>query len=732
MKAGTREAQLLNESYKKLSQAVSRLPSHVRQEARFQILEATASRFGGFNLESFRRAFVTDALPLDNLDEVARSLVASIERSGIRPALAVSALAREALDASDQRRSGAYHTDFRLAAHLADSVAGTLKKDAKVIDPACGAGILLAALSLAKCGADRAFAAKWLAHSVYASDLSENALRGTLISLACLTDDVSALKTMRKKWKVQDSLLAGAGAWKKSVPQGFDAVVGNPPWEKIKLTRHEFLRSTGVERHYGADYAHFDDRSYSAEKAGADNYGAELAEKYEALAGEPDLYVAFTELALNLAADQGEIGLLVPAGLIRSQSTASLRKLLLARSNRVEIEVLENRARFFEIDTRFKFLMVRATRRAGDERVQPIQLSHARGTDLGVEQTGTVRIGRSALSKLRTDLSIPEVRSPEEWSLFEKLSKGGVDWSDPKSSWHPEFVREVDMTRDRPAFSAKRSGDMVPVIEGRMVHQHRFGAKSYLGGTGRSADWSINDLGSSEVQPQFWISPTRVSQKVRGRSQVLRAGFCDITGQTNERSCLAAAIPAGVICGNKVPTVTFPNDPNEDRIWLWIGLANSLTFDWMVRRIITTTINYFHLLSLPLPPLSPDTLPGRQIVEHAKTLAALDRSGSTAHWKLAESRAKIEQLVLNAYGIGMPELDLILEDFPLVDRAQPPLPGETKSSVTRDCIASLLKDGNKKSARRLAAAKRIGAIPFVPAQVTNAGGAISGGEVEYG
>lgn len=65
---------------------------------------------------------------------------------------------------------------------------------------------------------------------------------------------------------------------------------------------------------------------------------------------------------------------------------------------------------------------------------------------------------------------------------------------------------------------------------------------------------------------------------------------------------LAALIPAGVVCGNKVPTVCFPDDPTEDRLFLWLAIVNSIPFDWLLRRVLTTTINDFVLLSIALPP----------------------------------------------------------------------------------------------------------------------------------
>src|SRR5579871_4686396 len=83
--------------------------------------------------------------------------------------------------------------------------------------------------------------------------------------------------------------------------------------------------------------------------------------------------------------------------------------------------------------------------------------------------------------------------------------------------------------------------------------------------------------GTSRLAPQFWYPSARLNEATRERTRRFRAGFCDITGQTNERSMLAALVPPGVICGNKVPTITFEGDEADiSRLHLWLAMANSL------------------------------------------------------------------------------------------------------------------------------------------------------------
>jgi len=539
---------------------------------------------------------------------------------------------------------------------------------------------------------------------------------------------------MASRWRCGDSLITSDEHF-----SNFDVVVGNPPWEKLKVTRHEFVRANGGARHYGDDYhgGAVDQMSYAVQRGQVASYADALASRYSLLGGgEPDLYKAFLELFVNLARPGGCVSVLIPAGLIRSQGTESLRRFLLDTSAELSITVLENRARFFAIDTRFKFLSlhfvkanaapagIHGTKRscgAGGD----LHLHHARGTDAGVEVFGTTRIGRKSLSTIRPDLTVPEVRSEREWRLFRSMSTRGERCDDRASNWFPQIVREVDMTRERKHFERSQmtsSSTLLPLIEGRMIHQHRFGAKVYRSGTGRAARWETTPIFTPKLGPQFWFPRQHLSRLAGTRVDRVRAGFCDITGQTNERSMLAALVPSGVVCGNKVPTVMFPNDLSEERLFLWLAIVNSLPFDWMLRRVVTTTVNYFVLLSVPLPLVGTDSLPGRRLLAAARDLHGMHqhRGDAVDHWHFAELRAAIDIGVLAAYGAGYDDLMTMLNDFPLLDRGQPPLPGEARSTVTRDflvaCAARRFKAPHGDIDKRVNAAKALGAMPFVPSE----------------
>lgn len=699
--------------------------SCARFELRIQVLEAASSIFGGFNLTAFHDAFEIEGMyPEDKLLEMAAPLVSAIKDCPIHHALALSALARENLQEHNRKSTGAYHTDFRLAKRLAQLALPKLTWESKVIDPASGAGILLAALTYELCGTDKDKIAYWLSNGVYAADLSSNSLRAALLSLASFTDNIEILKIMRGRWYCGDSLIADSKTWSSMAPEGFDGVIGNPPWEKVKISRHEFLKSSGANRHYGAKVVGLNEKDFNTQRNEAASYSQLLLERYPDLRnGEPDLYVAFTSLFFELCKEKGVVSALVPGGLIRSQGTKVIRKNIFERAQSVSLSIIDNRSRFFSIDTRFKFLAVGLVKAdATKSRYESISLLHERGTPTGLEVTGSVTICRKELSIVRNDLSIPEVRNINEWNLFSKIVKAGILWEEPNSGWKPKFCREVDMTKQRPNFLDNKELAALPLVEGRMVQAHRFGVKGYISGSGRKALWKAYPIGESCLSPQFWIDISNIPVANRGRTEVLRAGFCDIAGQTNERALMACLIPAGVVCGNKVPTILFPEDPSEDRLLVWVSIVNSFIFDWMLRRVLTTTVNYFLLESVPLPKLNKDSLPWERLVSAARELRVINNAGYTQDncIRMAYLRAEIDAEIALAYGINLDDMELIFQDFPILDRYQVALPNESKSTITRDSVLASLEKRLKRPifwGKRVVNAHDLGAMAYIPSEL---------------
>jgi len=251
----------------------------------------------------------------------------------------------------------------------------------------------------------------------------------------------------------------------------------------------------------------------------------------------------------------------------------------------------------------------------------------------------------------------------------------------------------------------------VPLYEGRMVHQFDHAAKAYVSGEGRGAKWDELSFGEKVLVPHFFIHANLEDDQ----SFRFRADFCDVTGQTNERSVLAAIVPQGHPAGTSVPTVAIQGADTRAHLF-WVAVATSFVPELLIRQKISTHLNFFYLEAWPFPrPAQEDPILG-QMAAHAARLSCFTSEMDALWEEVAERlalgnerpatdlrerarlRAEIDATVADLYGLSVAEFAYILTTFPLLDRDQPPLPGdffvrwnrrrqprlEPRSFVTRD------------------------------------------------
>lgn len=712
MRVKSFESTLLHDADQVLADAATSVfPKHDPTDARLAILEASASFVGGWDLDAYRLLGGFKARRAENgaILSWGEKVLTAISGTEIPTALALSALAREILPATEQRSAGAYYTDWRLAQMLAGDSVPRVTREGVWIDPACGTGVLLAAAALTvPQGIDRDLVIR---ERLVGADMSERALRGALLSVAALTSNLDAIRGFASRLLCQDSLRS-EDAWRTLAGDGAALVIGNPPWEKLRATKHEVAQRLGMDRKYGQSFINQVDPTLWKRQLVA--YVSNVASGMRLQGkGETDLYKLFLELGIGLAAEGGILAMLVPAGLIRSQGTEALRREIDDVASEISIGVMENRARHFAIDTRFKFIAV--TARIGGGRKKQLRLRVADRE--GILPVQAVGISRREWRRIRLDLTVPEVRSKAEWDLFRRLSDASEVFGNSEGAWGCTYRREVDMTLDRHKFVSRPGRETVPLLEGRHVAQFRWRAKSYVSGEGRAAIWRPEPIATANLGPQWFIPFDELSEETQERIGESRVGMCDITGQTNERSLLVARIPEGHVCGNKVPTLVF--EGGQDRADLFIALANSFAVDWMLRRLVTTTVNYFLLKSLPLPKVTEENSEGRLIVELSREIQAAEGKEDLDLLLLGTMRAQLDAVVATTWGLSVADMELILEDFPLLDRGQPGLKDEQGSTVTSDFVLATmaeLQGARHPSQDRLQAWVDLGAIPYVPAE----------------
>ena len=166
---------------------------------------------------------------------------------------------------------------------------------------------------------------------------------------------------------------ASGADWQDDNPVGgFDAVIGNPPWDRIKLQEVEWfatrspelaLAPTAAARRRGIkqlrDQGDPLASEFDAAKLRADRLGQLIraSGQYPLLGGgDINLYSLFVERAMRLVKPDGIVGLLTPSGIYADKTAARFFKSVSTRGRVGGLFDFENRKIFFpDVHASFKF-----------------------------------------------------------------------------------------------------------------------------------------------------------------------------------------------------------------------------------------------------------------------------------------------------------------------------------------------------------------------------------------
>ena len=481
---------------------------------------------------------------------------------------------------------------------------------------------------------------------------------------------------------------------------GFDAVVGNPPWEEVtvedvgffvrylpglKSERSADRRSEMVADFIGAHPAVA--AEHQAARAAAGRLRDYLRARYELTrSGDPDLYRAFCERFLQILHPDGSLGVVLPRTAFSGDGTAPFRERLLQPGTRTRLDFLLNSAGWVFPDAEPRYTLALALR-TSSATTQEAQLS--------CSAPARDRRGFDGLDRERIDWSLEELRrsSPGlEVPLFPNAR--AADIYRRLTAVHPRFGdegggfkvvpwTELHATKDRKSGLIRESGPGWPVYTGESF-----------------------DLWQPETRPPGEVVPSEDGlaelQRKRQRSAVWRAYFpaearanpdtlpqhhCrilfrDVTNRTNSRTVIACLVPPRLFASNKAPSLLFPSGDWSDQVYV-LGLMCSIPFDWLARRRVETNVNFFILNSLPLPRLPRDSVLRQGIVATAGRLACPDERfaevaqaidvpcGSPDADERAGLVARLDALAAHAYGLSEDELVLMFEDFPNTEAGLP-------------------------------------------------------------
>ncbi|RMG39037.1 MAG: hypothetical protein D6732_04610, partial [Methanobacteriota archaeon] len=398
--------------------------------------------------------------------------------------------------------------------------------------------------------------------------------------------------------------------WELEFPEvfekgGFDAVIGNPPWEKIKVETKEFLvnyhplidiyaskemkvvkkrllQSDSIQK----EWLHYNNQVLSLTNY-IGNRGGTIDRKegeftipflYQGI-GDKNYYKLFTEFAIHIAKPCGRIGLILDMGLGTETGSSELRKMLFEQSRWEWFFSFSNRKKIFEIHSSFMFAAFVCQKGAPATGVYTAFYR----TDLEDWENATfdepyVFNQTPELMELLTgdQFKLIALTSRKQYELLIKMSTHEEDgklvlnpnFEDLGLKYMREFdasgasslfVRDAQIRNNVNKYGIYHDGKetFLPVYGGKHIQIGDFAAANYLSGSAKRVKTEETPLDRQYCVTEYYMRLEDAKTRIVG-SPMPKIVFRDIASNTNQRSFISTLIP-NYSCTHKLPTLTGTN-----------------------------------------------------------------------------------------------------------------------------------------------------------------------------
>lgn len=426
---------------------------------------------------------------------------------------------------------------------------------------------------------------------------------------------------------------------------GFDVIVGNPPWNKVKVDEHVFW-----SRHFPG----FRGNSQSVREALVAQYKEERPDLVEVLeaerraadslklivrsgsyllgSGDTELARVFAWRFWALLRDGGRFGVVMPRQpLLAAPGATAWRDRILAEGEFEDISILENKSEwvFDDVDGRYTVGLITVRKGAGGS---VIRLSGPHRSVAELDAARAKGAESLTIAEFRTwgdDLAFPTLNEPTDFSIYRAMlphpTFGGA-----RSDWHFRPVRETDATNDKHlfVFSEQKPVGVWPVYKGESFNLWQpEGGPIYAWAKSETIRGHLFEKRQNQARIMssafYGLTKSVLVDESTLSALQPRIAYRWVTNSTNQRSLICALVPPAITLQNGAPYFERVRADEFDEAYV-LGVMSTRILDWFARKIVELNMTFTVINSLPIPE-AVKSHPGRQrITELAGRLAAID------------------------------------------------------------------------------------------------------------
>ena len=433
---------------------------------------------------------------------------------------------------------------------------------------------------------------------------------------------------------------------------GFDIVLGNPPWEKMKLQEREFFavldpaiatartsadRKKLIAAHRANDTLVW--HSYQARlsfETRLSRFVRQSAMFPLTCSGEANTYSLFAELATQLTSIRGRTGQVLKTGIVNAKENVGFFQRMLDDKRLLSVRDFKNwRGWFPDVGYHERFSLVTF---AGAASVSVCTYAFNCVEIIDAHDPEKVyTLSDDDVRLINPNVPVCPVFSTKRDAEITKSAYKRymplVSETTAENPWEVSYLRMFDMTTDSAKFRTQEwlcqegygasitcpddnSSGFVPLLEGKHIHNYTHRFSTYEGidagkrfgiKAGTSTPTAVQlDSPEYEPLPRYWVS--RADWTSKCPEIMAQAGWCiafrDVTNLiSNSRTTMAAIAPVRAF-GNSAALVYLDSPkPSSARVGLMLlSVMNSVPFDFIARqKLFGSHLNKYILWQLPVP-----------------------------------------------------------------------------------------------------------------------------------
>ncbi|WP_418885673.1 Eco57I restriction-modification methylase domain-containing protein [Borreliella tanukii] len=396
------------------------------------------------------------------------------------------------------------------------------------------------------------------------------------------------------------------------IQEGFDIVIGNPPWEKTKFNEAEFFskhipsyrklsikEQNKIKQEILSKDNHHLNIEYNEEKNSiiAINNIYKNDFKDFSSGGDPNLFRYFVAFNLKLIKEKGNLTYLVPSALWGESSSISLRKHIFSKYKLNYIYQFQNQKRFKDVVSLFKFAIFQLSNTKTPTSNFKVKFMIQGNDNILKEITGYLRDGKNnpykgielniaQIKKLSPiQESIIEFKNNEEFSLINKM----FGQFSTISQEYINFGVGLNLTKHKASYKEYSNKNFIFLYSGANIHQ--FNSRFF------------EDKDAKESSKLLWIDEEGLKKVLTedNKCRNERIIYRKIARNTDQRTMISTLCPKNCYCVESL-YINYEETPISLYKKLFIiSIFNSLIFDFLLRRFVDSNVLKSCLYQCPMP-----------------------------------------------------------------------------------------------------------------------------------